>query len=295
MDFSERSENAGLVMKEEMGGYYYTDMFSSVLYTPLFTPRNVQIPHMGIFTSKPEETDLSKFLFVGVVSKFYDFVGNAGVVDSIIQSVEASGQPVFSRRHYMSGNLAELWFELAIGSATNVPSLGDIYPQLSISNSYSGTGAVNIKFGINISGQDGAYGFTFRKFNNNFGGLRKVHHAGFKSTLSTVVGNYVESFGENIIDMITVNFAQPVHGDMVFSLLDLLEKAGKKRRDTFSSYVSQITENGTKPINIWQLFCALVKMSSVETLNVKKYMENLAESVLIMPVKMAEILKQVSK
>ena len=86
--------------------------------------------------------------------------------------------------------------------------------------------------------------------------------------------------------MIQQNFERELSEDDSMKLLEMLEKGGigKNRAATINEYLSAL-ENKTS----WNIFHALTRFSTMEkNINVKKLVENIAESVLVVPVQMIE-------
>jgi len=78
----------------------------------------------------------------------------------------------------------------------------------------------------------------------------------------------------------------------MLAVLDVIEQYGKKRRDAISALLEEIQPGGGLP-SAWQIFLAIVRYSSFEqNLNVKRLLENAAESVLVIPARMNEVLER---
>jgi hypothetical protein len=80
-------------------------------------------------------------------------------------------------------------------------------------------------------------------------------------------------------------------------LLDLIEELGGRRRKNsiVDNMRSQGIEAGTLP-SAWQMFVAIIRYTTIEpNLNMKKLLENAAERVLVIPVRMQEVLERLSQ
>jgi len=300
--FDERAEVMGLTPVGEEGAYHYSDEFSEVLYRLLQTGSgagenlmdDMIVPPVGLFT-KPAGID-GTFGWVGIISPYYKFEGNEVLINRIRESISAVGNPIMSENTVMAPNLASIRHEIVIQSATNVPTVGDIYPQLIVTNSYDGTRAAHIAFGLAFN--DGQQDVRFCA-PNKLGSLRQIHLEGSQTTMQAEVGGYVTAFAGNIGDMIQANFNEHVTEEDMMKILDLIEKqSGKTRREAISAVITE--ENPTEGVESWtmtswQLFHAITRFSTLETnLNAKKILESVAERVLVVPAQMMEAVAALS-
>jgi hypothetical protein len=79
----------------------------------------------------------------------------------------------------------------------------------------------------------------------------------------------------------------------MMTLLELLnETFGKRRAERISELIGDVKGTQQKP-TAWQVFLAIIRYTSFEpNLNIKRMMENIAESVLIIPARMHGVLKR---
>lgn len=286
MAFRDRALDMGLTVHSE-GVYQYIDRHSSVMYQELKTNTNFSVPLLGVFTRRTprENEDAEQWAYVGYVSDGYQFVGNDAVLSSIRDSISEVGSPIFTEHTFMNEFYTMMLNEMLIQNVTNHPEVGDIYPNIIVTNSYNGSRAVRITFGISISESEGnpRVGFGFQ----TFGQMRQVHYQHSRSRMSTAVGAYIDIFSQNIISLIEENFNQRVSEENMLAVLDVIENSvGKRRRNSLSMYLEEI---GADNITSWNLFHSICRFSSIEkNLNARILMEDVAESVLTIPSQMFE-------
>jgi hypothetical protein len=112
--------------------------------------------------------------------------------------------------------------------------------------------------------------------------------------MTSAMTSYMQVFSENIVDMITQSFSNQLSESDMLGVLDVIEEFGKKKRDAVSEILKEIqaASNSTLPSS-WQMFLAIIRYSSFEpNLNIKKLLENAAESVLVIPGRMMEVLER---
>lgn len=298
MSFEERFETMGL---SNMGNecYHYSDRYGEVVYRKLETKGgsgiadDFSVPYLALFTKNENNNE---FQYCGIVSDSYKFVGNDVINSQIRESIREVGVPILREKCFITPRLTHMYNEIIIEHATNVVEQGDIYPQIIIKNSYDGTGATNIAFGICMQDSYGRdIGFGFREKISN---MNQIHITNSETTLSAAVGGYITAFSENIVELIQSSFNNHLTEDEVLSTLDLVEKVGKKRRDAVSSILEELNENqGTNGIQSWEmsafnLFLAITRFSSLEkNLNAKVMLESIAERCLTVPSQMTDMMK----
>lgn len=293
LTFGDRAEIMGLTPIGEEGCYHYSDIFCEVVYRTLQTRRgadlldNVMVSPIALFTKSHE--DDSEFLYVGIISPSYKFEGNEVLINKIIESIAAVGSPIFSQTTLTPPNFASIRHEIVIQNITNVPQVGDIYPQLTIRNSYDGTKAAHVSFGLAFNDGEQDIRFSSRE---KLGYLRQVHIEGSPTTMQAEVGGFVELFGANIGDMVVANFNNQLTQDDMMKVLDMIEKlSGKKRREAITAAIVEDQGDGIEnwSMNSWQLFHSITRFSTLENnLNAKRILEDIAERVLIVPAQMSE-------
>lgn len=301
--FEEKSETMGLLCDTEKGIYTYKDMYSKVSYRTIHTtflppPKEshdtdgYQIPYLSVFTKGNGETD--QWGYCGIVSQIYKFIGNEVLNQRIRDSVLAIGLPILRETPIISHNLTRMRNEITIQHGVNSPQQGDILPLVIINNSYDGSRSQSIQFGININHNNETLSFAFK-----LGEMKQVHIDGASTSLSSDVGNYMETFNNDILDMISLSFNQKLTEDQFFLTLNVIEEIGKKRKEEVSKLLSEVTpnvsENQITFPTAWEVFLAITRYSSFEkNLNAKRMLENIAESVLVIPNRMMDVLQKLN-
>lgn len=301
VSFADRAEAMGLTVMEG-GVYHFSDQFSEVAYANLRTGvgsgivDDVQVPQLAIFTKAPgTEQDWKQQQFI---SDSYKFLGNQTLIDQILGSIEAVGSPVFRQRNFMAPNFAEMRHEIIIQNENTIQEVGTVYPMMLITNSYNGTAAASITFGMYIAtseDENDAQAFCTERL----GKFKQIHLEGSTTDVSASIGEFVTVFNENIGDVVQGSFEHHITEDDMLKVLDVIQaKGGKKRRELIAAEIAP--EEGAEGIetwsmNAWSLFHALTKFSSVETnLNAKRIIENAVESVLVIPEQMFNALRQIN-
>jgi len=279
--FVERAEKDGLSIVSERT-FLYEDTYGAVRYEGVKTQSDVSLPYFAVFASK----DSQKFgRLGGFVSDTYQFIGNESVVSKVKESIEGTGKPILSERTFLNApRFTRFWHEIEVKNIVSTPTDGDIIPQLTVQNSYDGTGVARVSFGISLMGN---YRITFR---TKMGSYQQIHTSKSKTVLTGVFGSFFEIFNENINDLISSNSSKQLSEEDIMKALDLVEESGKKKREEISVYLAEMTKNN--PVTNWNLFLAIAKFSSKEgNLNTKVLLENIAERVLIVPEKMIKALR----
>jgi len=296
--FHERAEQMGLdVSFAYRGMYIYRDRYGEIVYRQLQTGilphHDSNIPHptdgllvpkLGIFTKGPDWVD---YRYAGYVSDVYKFIGNDVLNQRIRDAITSVGMPIMTENTIMSDNLTRMRNEIIIQSSQNIPNAGDVLPVMVVDNSYDGTRAATIAFGIAMNYNNNRVVFAF-----NLGEIRQVHIESSTTSMSSAVNSYMGVFTEDILDMITQSFESRLTEDEMLAVLDVIEGYGKKRREAVSALLDEITPESGLP-TAWQIFLSIVRYSSFEpNLNIKRMMENAAESVLVIPPRMYEVLER---
>lgn len=295
--FSERAQDMGLDITDAFKGMYkYEDAFGEVVYRQLFTkntffegPANpdhmtdgIEFPYLAIFTKAPEQLNYN---YAGYVSNMYKFVGNEALINPIRESVNGTGNPIVRENSLFWEDRARLRHEILIQSSVSVPAAGDILPVMIVSNSYNGTRAATLAFGLaTLHNRMDYVTFAFK-----LGEMRMVHIQSSQTTMTTAVSDYVETFQDNITGMIQESLNKRLTEEEMLATLDLVEGIGKRRREI-------ISESLPSTVTAWGMFLSIVKYSSFEpNLNVKRMLENIAESVLVIPARMYDVLSQLNE
>lgn len=295
--FRERAEAMGLTVNEAAGLYQYSDRYGEIIYRQAVTKEGdwhetdgLLLPLLAIFTKPPEAEN---YIYCGRVSDVYKFIGNDVLNQRIRDAIQEVGMPIVQENEIQNIFLTRLRTEIVIRSSQNVAQVGDIFPVMIVDNSYNGTKAATVSFGISTlyAGDRIIFGFSL-------GEMRQVHMETSRTAISSTVSSYMEVFTENITDIITSSFQSRVTEDQMLSVLNIIEGFGKKRREKISAMLTEmqppIEEGFAPPLpSAWQLFLAIVRYSSIEpNLNVKRLLESAAESVLVIPPRMYEVLER---
>ena len=296
MNFEERAESMGLV-NYGSGCFYYGDIHAEVLYRSLITKDganmmdNYEIPHIALFTKAAGLTN-QNWNFQGVLSNSYKFEGNEVINEAIRNSISEIGSPILKEDIIISKERTQMHNCIIIENPNSIPEVGNIYPQIVVFNSYNGTRAKSISFGFTML-EDEEVNISFG-FKTKLGELRQIHHEGSQTTMSAPIGGYVQAFSENISDLFEQNYSNRLTEDDVMRTLNLVEKIGKKKRDVISNALDlMFEEDGV--ISSWQLFLTLTMHSTIETnLNTKRFLENVAERVLVVPERLMTTMKVVN-
>lgn len=288
ISFQTRIEEMGL---RDIGNecYRYDDAIGSIIYKHLQTKDLDDVPLYAIFTKPPIE-NIEEFKYAGFVSDLYQFEGNEVMNQKIRQSISEVGTPIF--REYIFLNQPQrtrMINEILIQNGTNIPQVGDIYPQVVVKNTYDGSGAREFLFGFSILENENRFGFGFK---NKITSLRQVHNVHSRTSFTTPLNKYIEFFSDNILKIIDINFNTQVTEEHLLSIFDMIEKTGKKRRVDMSAYIANITKETNENINAWSLFLAITYFSTIErNINIKSVLEDIAERVLVIPVEIQSVLK----
>ena len=296
--FEERAEEMGLAAVGD-GSFQYEDQYSAVRYKPLFTlpadPEEAdetcgfQTGLWGIFT-RPVNIPDAYWSYVSYISRVYKFVGNDAIMSALRNSINAVGMPVLHENAYQSWKLSGFRGEIVLSSPVNAPTYGDILPTMIVLNSYDGTQAQTVSFGLCMNYQGFHHMFAFK-----LGRMRQIHVAGASTEMSSSVQDYVQIFSESMIELIGNSFNTRLNEEQLFGTLDVIEKIGKRARDEISKTINDMTNEGELP-SAWHVFLAITRYSSLEeNLNTKRLMENAAERVLVIPERMMNVLSELQK
>jgi len=302
--FRQRAEEMGLLAMDHKGFYNYSDKYGEVVYRQLTTEPYIRIPEkedfahetdglitplMAIYT-KP--TECLGYIYCGYVSEMYQFIGNDVLNQQIRDAIQQVGMPILEENTILSPDLSRMRNEIIIRSSQNVSQVGDILPVMIVNNSYDGTKAASISFGISTVVNNNRIIFSFQ-----LGEMRQVHIVNSSTQMSSVISSYLNVFSENIGTLIAQNFQSRLTEDQMLGTLDLIERIGKRRREEISKLLQELTpqvEGEEKQLpTTWQMFLAIARYSSFEpNLNMKRLLENAAESVLVIPTRMYNVLAQ---
>jgi len=309
MSFEKRAREMGLVkMSEQENVFMYVDRFCRVFYkqtkvakinvltgNPILDENgqemNEVLPFYGV--SCTEDKDSNKEHLGGFVSDHYKFVGNETIVERAKASILETNAPIMGE-FWLMNSPRNTRFEYRFGiqhGGQNIPEIGEIIPQITLNNSYDGTGTEKLAFGLFFT--DETNKGTHITFRTKLGSFSQIHTARAKTRLAGILGSFFEIFSENIGDVVNSSVAKTLSEDEILGTLSLVEKlAGKKRREDISVFFHELTAGGNS-MSAWHLFLAIAKFSAIEqNLNMKVIMEDIAERVLVLPVRMMEALKK---
>lgn len=283
--------------------FSYSDRYGDVVYRQLRTfktPLNAytlvdphvtddqSLDHYAVFAKQPTA---EYYNFCGIVSRVYRFEGHERLNALIRESIETTGHPLINEKSWFPESVVIMRTEFVIQSSVTTPEAGDIYPTIFCYNTYNGTGAQGVSYGISIA-EDG----EFKSFALDLGSIKSIHTYGAKTRIKSTTSSYLEVFTENISEVIRQNFNTPLTEDFTFKTLDFIEKVGKKKRVEVSKFLEEImkiNESGVRRVaTAWEMFLAIMKCSNQSgNINVKRLLESAAERVLVLPDRMAEALK----
>lgn len=300
--FAERAADMGLVYNASRKEYFYNDRYSRVLYKELTTPppnptASDRPPNetdgyepglLAVFTKPPTDVQNPEWAYVGYVSRLYKFIGNEQFTNTIRASINEVGMPIINETPIMSWKYTQFRNEMTVQNGVNVPEQGDVFPAMIVKNTYDGGGAQSLQFGMvtNDRNYRNAFGFSL-------GEMKQIHVAGANTVISASVESYVQVFSNSITEMITESFHRELTEQQMFGVLDIVENIGKKRREEISKIITEMTGGEGNMPSAWQVFLAITRYSSLEpNLNAKSLLENAAESVLVIPPRMIEVLER---
>jgi hypothetical protein len=297
--FSERANKMDLSTQLGYKGLYsYNDKYGEVIYRSLTTipwseqfpdrpheTDGIGLPYLAVYTKEPQQ---QSYIFCGIVSQIYRFIGHDVVNEIIRKAITEAGTPVIEER-FFSNYLTRMRTEFVISSAVNSPIAGDILPVIITGNSYDGNSAAKISFGLLINKGGDKYSFGFK-----LGEMREVHIAKETTTMTANIQQYIQAFGENIVNLIGENFKLKLTEEAMLSALAVVEKIGKKKREAISTILAELqTEARQEQPSAWLVFLAIVRYSSFErNLNIRRLLESAAESVLVVPGNMMSVLEK---
>lgn len=301
--FNERAVTMGLEYNAGKLMASYSDRFGEVVYRQLTTmpgmeahPTDAQVAPIQAIYTKPVDNPDAEYVYCGYVSDIYQFIGNEALNQSIREAIAQVGLPIVRENVIQSYNLTRMRNEITIESSQAVPVVGDVLPVMIIENSYDGSKAATVTFGISTHANDQRVVFAF-----GLGSMRQVHIVNATTQMASAISSYMEVFSSDIANMISGSFSSQITEEQMLGTLDLIEKVGKKRREEVSKLLADMNphpeEGADAPLpSAWQMFLAIVRYSSLEeNLNAKRLMENAAESVLVIPQRMYNVLNQLQQ
>ena len=297
--FTERAQEMGLSeVGAHKGLFTYEDEYSQLVYRQLYTgfinvneedkhpTDGITTPLLAIYTRPTSDVE---FKYAGYVSDFYQFIGNQKLIESVRKSITDVGLPIVRENPILSWDHTRMRNEIIIQSSQAHPHAGDILPVMIVNNSYNGARAATIAFGLAMNYNNNRTIFAF-----SLGEMRQVHIQNSNTEIRSAIISYMNVFTNDITDMIDQSFNNQVTEDEMLAVLDVIEKYGTKRRDAISTLLTELQPAAAGLPSSWQIFLAIVQYSSFEVnLNIKRLLENAAESVLIVPSRMYNVLDKI--
>lgn len=292
------------VTRSYKGLFSYEDRHGEIVYRnlgPMFIREEddhhdtdrIGTPLVGIYTKGPGQEE---YQYAGHVSEFYKFIGNEELNRRVRESIASVGMPILEENTILWDSYCRMRNEIIIQSSQATRQAGDVLPVMIVNNSYNGTRAATLAFGIAIDNSLRSANRTI--FGFNLGEMRQIHIAASTTQLTSAVGTYMQVFTQDISDMITQSFNSQLNADEMLAVLDVIEGIGKNRAKKISEILASINpqpeDDGPPRLpSAWQVFLAIARYSSLEpNLNAKRLLENAAESVLVIPPRMFEVLDQ---
>lgn len=316
--FQEKAAEMGLdCTHANQGLYSYTDHFGEVVYRTLVTqsaptyerscsletlaeiepaPENNNdtshetdgfvAPHIAIFTKKPNWTD---YRYCRCISHIYKFLGHDVSTERVKNSLRSISEGIedttlFEEESLLSSDMCVLRNYITIMNREHPYQDGNVHPTLVIGNSYDGSRAATVQFGLTIRGDGYNSNMAFE-----LGKMRMVHSQYSSTAMTYAVGNYIQTFTNSIDALIGINMTQELNEDAIYAVLEGIEKLTERNRNALQEFLDEVRDNGT--LTNWQFFLAIIRYSCLQSnLNLKKLLENVAESVIVLPQRMTDAL-----
>lgn len=244
-------------------------------------------PHIAIFTKKPE---WEKFRYCRCISHVYKFQGHDVVTERVKQSLRSLSEGVEDNMLYdedtlLSPDMCILRNYVTIMNREHPYTEGNVHPTLIVGNSYDGSRAATVQFGLSIRGETHKTNFAFE-----LGMMRMVHSQYSTTTLTYGIGNYIQGFTQGIEELIQTNMGNQLTEDNIYAVLEGIDRLSEKKRDKLQEFLDEVRGEGT--LTTWQFFLAIVRYSCLQqNLNLKKLLENVAESILVLPQQFTDMLE----
>lgn len=293
--FETMAVERGLTVSPEKDMYSYRDRYAEIVFRPLYVRPQPTSPHstdnfktnlLSIFTRPSADVG---FAYCGHISHIYNFIGHDMLCEKIRSSINSIGKPIIKEIVSQSPDLTSIRVEMTIQNQIKTAQAGDIFPTIVVMNNYNGKQAASISFGL----QSDMVSFAF-----NLGSMHQIHTEYASSRIAADVQSYLQTFSEDIGAMVEFSFNAQLTETQMLATLDLIEETGKRRRENVSAILQdiqkEISPGSANPLpSAWHLFLAITRYSTLESnLNAKRILENVAESVLVVPEKMFNVLKK---
>jgi len=243
-------------------------------------------PHIAIFTKKP---DWTKFRYCRCISHVYKFQGHDMITYKVSESLRSISEGVednllFDEDVYTSPDMCVFRNYITIMNRNHAYATGNVHPTLIVGNSYDGSRASTLQFGLSIREEGYRSNFAFE-----LGKLRMIHSEYSGVSMRYGVGTYIDNFEGCIDEVMETNMNVVLSEDNIYAVLEGIDRLTEKKRNALQEFLDEVRENGT--LTNWQFFMAIIRYSCLqENLNLKRLLENIAESVLILPQQMEEAL-----
>jgi hypothetical protein len=315
--FEENAVEMGLDSSHANQGLYsYGDRFCEVVYRTLITPSapthelscsletlaeldeeeivnsghetdGFTAPHIAIFT---RAADSAKFRYCRCISHVYKFQGHDVVTERVKSSLRSLSEGVedsvlYDEDVHLSSDLCVFRNYITIMNREHPCAAGNVHPTLIVGNSYDGSRAATVQFGLSIRGDGYRSNCAFE-----LGTMRMVHSQYSLSTITYGIADYIQVFNGGIEELITENMAVELNEDNIFAVLEGIERLSEKNRNALQKFLDEVRNSGT--LTNWQFFLAIIRYSCFQSnINLKKLLENVAESVIVLPQRMSEMLE----
>jgi len=272
---TELINHRSMELQYENSSYNYTDRYSHICYKQLETiHEHDNVPVLAIYTKLKED---DSYRFVGTTSYDYLFVGNASIVDSI-KSAMGGDMEVLNEYHMFNSKLTLFATRMVLRNSRAVPNIGDVYPCIEIQNSYDGSRIAELSFGIALNDNR-----NYLSFRQTLGTYKQRHLQGSRTKLVNVIGGYVNSINDNVVDFIHMNTSNVLTTQTIVTTLDLIKTMGQKRHNVINRHIADIISKN-RPVTSWDMFLAISSYTATEkNLNAKSLLENVIESVVVVP------------
>jgi hypothetical protein len=300
MSFTSNVEQMNLsIINHPTGLYVYKDQYSEVVYRTLVTQSAMPntgahetdgyiSPVLGIFARiLPTEN----FQYIGKISDYYHFIGNQVLVNSVLEAIQQLNISIHSNNPYVS--LHNFREDFVLTSPVSTSETGDILPVIVCQNSYDGSKAASVAYGISFCNMNRNYIFSFK-----FGEMKMIHISSQTTHIRDSLNSYIVAFRENIADIVRESFNTRLTEIQMLGTMEVLEKLGKRKalevKDILNSIRAEEPESSLP--TSWQMFMSIVLYSnSYPNLNIRRLLENIAESVLVIPERMLDLLQYIEE
>jgi len=203
VNFLDSLKDSGMQYDLDKQLFEYSDQFSSIIYRRPITMQgdhetdNIQLPLLAIFTKGPANASYSY----------------ATLLNKSKESIQEVGFPIVDEQSTMNFRYTQFRSELVVRNSKSISQIGDVYPTIVVDN----RGSYRTSFCFNL------------------GKMSQIHLASARSYIDYTVTSYIDAFRENIEELIQRTFHQKLTPKQVLSVLDVVEKIGKRRRKEISN------------------------------------------------------------